>query len=153
MKIISRIGVSFILFFTLLMPLTVQAQAQFSLLPQAQNPDQCVHLLTTSTDLELTTQLKDNSTRNEVLGCGIITGRISLFMIPFFVTYIINFLLGLSGLICVLFIVIGGYHYVYGGLIEEKEKGKNTIKHALMGLGLALLAWTIVNVLIRAVTG
>jgi hypothetical protein len=74
-------------------------------------------------------------------------------MIPYFFTYFINFLLGMSGIITVLFIVIGGYHYVVGGLTEEKEKGKNTIKHALMGMGVALLAWTIVTVLINAITG
>jgi len=90
---------------------------------------------------------------SDVLGCAIKTGRISLAMIPYFITYVINFILSLAGLICVFFIVIGGYHYVYGGLVEDKEKGKNTIKHALMGLALALLAWTIVSVLIRAVTG
>ncbi len=91
--------------------------------------------------------------KDHLLGCAIKTGRISLAMIPYFFTYFINFLLGMSGIITVLFIVIGGYHYVVGGLTEEKEKGKNTIKHALMGMGIALLAWTIVTVLINAITG
>lgn len=95
----------------------------------------------------------DNDQRANVLGCAIKTGRINLAMIPYFITYIVNFMLGLSGIICVLFIVIGGYHYVLGGLTDDKEKGKNTIKHALMGMGLALLAWTIVTVIMRAVTG
>ncbi len=91
--------------------------------------------------------------RSNLLGCAIKYGRITLAMIPYFFTYFINFLLGMSGIITVLFIVIGGYHYVVGGLTEEKEKGKNTIKHALMGMGVALLAWTIVTVLINAITG
>lgn len=91
--------------------------------------------------------------RSNLLGCAIKYGKVSLIMIPYFFTYFINFLLGLSGIITVLFIVIGGYHYVVGGLTEEKEKGKNTIKHALMGMGIALLAWTIVTVLINAITG
>lgn len=91
--------------------------------------------------------------RDSVLGCGIKTGRITLSMIPYFITYFANFLLGLAGLISVLFIVIGGYRYVIGGLTEDKEKGKQTIMHALMGFGLSLLAWAIVNIVMGAVTG
>lgn len=97
----------------------------------------------------------DNSQeRDNLLGCAIKTGKVSLAMIPYFITYIINFLLSLSGLISVLFIVIGGYQYVYGGLGEgSKDKAKKTITHALMGLAIAILAWSIVNVIINAITG
>lgn len=91
--------------------------------------------------------------RANLLGCGIKTGRISFSMIPYFITYIVNFALGLVGLISVLFIVLGGYFYVFGGLTEDKDKGKKTIVHALEGMGLALMAWTIVNVIMSAVTG
>lgn len=91
--------------------------------------------------------------RNALLGCAVKTGRVSLALIPYFITYIINFILALIGLICVLFIMIGGYYYVYGGLTDEKEKGKNFIKHALMGMGVALLSWTVVNIIIKAITG
>lgn len=90
---------------------------------------------------------------NELLACGIKTGRISLAMIPYFITYISNFLLGLVGLVCVLFIVIGGYQYVTGGLTEGgKDKGKKTISHALMGMSVAILSWVVVNIVITAVT-
>lgn len=92
--------------------------------------------------------------RSNLLGCAIKTGRISLQMIPYFMVYIINFALGLVGLVSVLFIVVGGYYYVFGGLTEgSKDKGKKAIEFALMGMAVALLAWTIVNVIIRAVTG
>ena len=91
--------------------------------------------------------------RMNLLGCAVNTGRITLAMIPYFITYFSNFLLGMAGLIAVLFVVLGGYRYVIGGLTEDKEKGKQTIMHALMGFGLSLLAWAIVNVVIGAVTG
>lgn len=91
--------------------------------------------------------------RENLLGCAVKTGRVSLQMVPYFVVYLINFILSLIGLVSVLFIVIGGYYYVFGGLTEDKEKGKKTIYHALLGMAVALLAWTIVNVIIRAVTG
>lgn len=93
------------------------------------------------------------SAREDILACAIKTGRASLSLIPYFITYIINFALGMVGLISVLFIVIGGYRYVVGGLGEDKEKGKKTISSALMGMGLALLAWSIVNIILKAITG
>lgn len=95
-----------------------------------------------------TTQVRDN-----LLGCAIKTGRISLQMVPYFVTSIANFVLSLIGLLCVLFIVIGGYQYIMGGLTDQKEKGKNTIKHALMGMSIAILSWVIVTAVMNAITG
>lgn len=96
---------------------------------------------------------KKTPERDKLLGCAIKTGRISFAMIPYFITYIINFLLALSGLISVLFIVVGGFQYVYGGLSEHKDTAKKTIKHALIGMAVSILAWSIVNVIIGAITG
>lgn len=93
------------------------------------------------------------SERDNLLGCAIKTGRVSLAMIPYFITYISNFILAIIGLIVVLMIVIGGYQYVYGGLADQKEKGKKTITSALMGMSVAFLAWVIVNIVIAAITG
>jgi len=90
--------------------------------------------------------------RNVLMGCAIKTGRISLKLIPYFISYFANFLLSLVGLISMLFIVIGGYFYIYGGLTENKEKGKKTIYHALLGMAVAILSWVIINVIISAVT-
>ena len=86
------------------------------------------------------------------LGCAIKTGRIRFFMIPFFITFLIQFLLGVAGLVAVLFMVIGGYHYVIGGITEEKEKGKKSIQNALFGLIIALSAWIVVNFIQIALT-
>lgn len=80
-----------------------------------------------------------------ILGCAVKYGKIRLYMIPFFITFIVQFLLSVAGLIAVLFMVVGGYHYVIGGITEEKENGKKTIMHALMGLIIALSAWIVVN--------
>jgi hypothetical protein len=151
-KFFQRTAISFITLVSLFSPLAVHAQGQFSILPYTSETTSCqgnMDLFESSVDQ--TAQLKEN--RDIILGCAIRTGRISLVMVPFFITYVANFLLGLSGIISVLFIVIGGYHYVIGGLTEEKEKGKQTIMHALMGMGVALLSWTIVTVIMNAVTG
>ncbi len=92
-------------------------------------------------------------TREEVLGCAVTSGRISLPMVPYFIQYFSNFLLGLVSLIALLFVVIGGFLYIMGGLTQEKEKGKKFITNALFGMVLAFLAWSIVSVIISALTG
>lgn len=89
---------------------------------------------------------------SKALGCAVKLGKIRLFMVPLFITFLIQFLLGIAGLVAVLFVVIGGYHYVVGGLIEEKEKGKTTIRNALMGLIVALSAWMVINFIQVALT-
>lgn len=89
---------------------------------------------------------------SQALGCAVKLGKIRLFMVPLFITFLIQFLLGIAGLVAVLFVVIGGYNYVVGGLTEDKEKGKKTILHALMGLIVALSAWIVVNFIQVALT-
>lgn len=84
--------------------------------------------------------------RNDVLACAIKTGKIHFWMIPHFIVYFIEFMIGIAGLIAILFIVIGGYQLVISGATDQKDNAKNTIKHALMGLVLVLVAWVVVNV-------
>lgn len=92
-------------------------------------------------------EMKDETTRDGILGCAIQTGNIHLWMIPYFITYIIEFLITIAGLISVLFIILGGYLYAWGGLTEDKEKGKKTVMYALIGFVLATLGWIIVNII------
>jgi len=108
----------------------------------------------TSTEIKFkeTIRVLENSSPGSYLSCKIQTGTFLAADIPYYLTYIADFLLGIVGLISTLFIVIGGYNYIIGGISEEKEKGKNTIKHAIMGLVIALLAWAVVNSVIALVT-
>lgn len=90
--------------------------------------------------------------RETALSCGIKTGRIDMWLIPYYLVRVIDFGLLLGGLLSVLFIVIGGYHFIIGSYTEDKEKGKKTIMYALGGLVLCLLAYTMVNLLLLFVT-
>jgi hypothetical protein len=139
---------------------TVSAQG---ILPKAPPGEECIAEKGKPKKSETTDALKDKDafTRHvggdrvklsNTLGCAVKLGKIGLFMVPFFITYLIQFLLGIAGLVAVLFVVIGGYHYVIGGITEEKEKGKKTILHALMGLIVALSAWMIINFIQVALT-
>ena len=89
---------------------------------------------------------------SDALGCAIKTGNIHLFMVPFFITMLTQFLLSISGVISVLFIVLGGFKYAVGGLIEDKESGKKYIQYALLGLVVSLGAWMVVNFIMIVLT-
>lgn len=89
----------------------------------------------------------------DILGCGIKSGRITLWMIPFFIKYLIQFALGIAGLIAIGSIIIGGYFYLFSSFIDDKDKGKRAIIYGVVGFIVAILAWTIVNVVIAIISG
>lgn len=93
--------------------------------------------------------LKTPSVKNgEHLGCKLKTGVIALGDIPYFARDFASYLIGIVGVLSVLMIVVGGYLYSVSGLsAEQKDKGKATIKYALIGLVLSILSWTIVNII------
>jgi hypothetical protein len=126
-----------------------------TLLPQAATATDCkTKLDTLDKDIDPVAFFKKQTSaeRNNILGCGIQTGRIHLWMVPYYVVYFIQFIIGISGLIAVLFLVLGGYQYVVSGLGQDKEKGKKTITNALIGLTVVLVAWVVVNVIQFVIT-
>ncbi len=90
--------------------------------------------------------------RQNILSCAIQTGEVRLWMLPYYISYIANFFIGIAGIVSLLFVVIGGFWYMTGGLTDDKEKGKKTIMYALLGFVITLLAWIIVNVIQVQVT-
>jgi len=88
----------------------------------------------------------------DILGCAIKTGGVKMWMIPYFIRYILEFVIGLSGIVAVGGIVYGGYLYLFAGLSEKKEEGKNAILYGVMGFILVLLAFGFVNIVISLVT-
>ncbi len=89
----------------------------------------------------------------DILACGIMTGDIKMWMIPYYIRYILEFIIGVAGLVAVGALVYGGYLYLFAGISDDKEKGKNAIKNGLIGLVLILTAWAIVNIVLSLVTG
>lgn len=62
---------------------------------------------------------------------------------------IINWVLGLLGIIAVIMILVGGFQWMTASGNEEKvEKAKKVISAAIVGLIIILLAWAIVNFVI-----
>lgn len=92
-------------------------------------------------------------TANQILACGIKTGDIHLWMIPYYIKYILQFVIGISGLVSVGGIVYGGYLYLFAGVSNDKDQGKKAIQYALLGMVLTLVAWALVNIIMSLVTG
>jgi len=89
----------------------------------------------------------------DILACGIKTGNIPLWMIPYYIRYILEFIIAIAGVASVGGIIVGGYMYLFSGLdSEQKDKGKNALKNAVIGLVLSLSAWGIVNVFMALVS-
>lgn len=158
----KRFSLALVSFLVFLFPFSASAQG---ILPSTiLDDDECEYILTGSADgknilQSIRAQLKNQDpkdgnnmkiedvTLNDVLACALRTGRVKLWMIPFFILSSIEFLSGLAGLLAVGYMVIGGYHYAIGGMTEEKDKGTKTIKNALVGFVLSMLAYTLVNII------
>ena len=62
-----------------------------------------------------------------------------------YLNLIIKLIIGISAVLAVVMIVIGGLQYMTSELISSKEEGKERIKDALLGLLIALGAWALLN--------
>lgn len=62
-----------------------------------------------------------------------------------YLNLIIKLIIGISAVMAVVMIVIGGIEYMMSELISGKEAGKERIRDALLGLLIALGAWTLLN--------
>ena len=66
---------------------------------------------------------------------------------------IINILLGVAFLIAVLFLVYGGFQYIFSAGNEERaEGGRNTVINALIGVAIIVLSYVIVQIVSRTVS-
>ncbi len=79
------------------------------------------------------------------------TGEMHLWNIPCYIKFITQTLVGLAGTLAVIFVMIGGYKYVIGR-DEDKDAAKKTITYALIGLAVSLMAWIIIDLVLRFAT-
>lgn len=90
--------------------------------------------------------------QEDILACSIKTGDISLWMVPYFLRYIMQLLISLSGIIAMGAIIAGGYMYLFAGITEDKETGKKAIKYGFAGIIVVMISWYAVEVLILVLT-
>lgn len=75
--------------------------------------------------------------------------------LPDIITGIINAVIAVSGLVAVIYIIVGGVNYMTSNGDSTKiQKAKTTILYALIGLVICALSFAIVNwVILRAIGG
>ena len=116
--------------------------------------DEKKYLLSEQKDYEFTdSDAPFSFTANDLMACGIKIGDIHLWMIPYYIRYVLEFVIGIAGLIAVGSIVYGGYLYLFSGLSQDKDTGKKAILYGIVGMILTLVAWAFVNIVIAFVTG
>lgn len=66
------------------------------------------------------------------------------------ITAILNGVIGILGLVCVIVMIIGGVNYMTSaGDATKVKKGKDTILYGLIGLIICVLAFALVNWVIK----
>lgn len=72
--------------------------------------------------------------------------------LPTVVQNILNVIIGITGIIAVIFIIIGGVQYMTSaGDAGKAKKARDTILYAVIGLVVVILAFAIVNFVIKNV--
>lgn len=74
-------------------------------------------------------------------------GTLELNDLPLVIIYWIDWLTWLAGSIAVIFLIIGGYQYIFGGLTDDKENGKKTFLYAVSGLIVVFFSWIAINLI------
>ncbi len=70
------------------------------------------------------------------------------------VTNILNAVIGILGLACVIIIIVGGVNYMTSsGDAGKVKKAKDTILYGIIGLVICVLAFAIVNFVIKNIIG
>lgn len=80
------------------------------------------------------------------------TGDLHLREISCFIKYFSQTLIAIAGSLSVIFVMVGGYHYIIGSASDDKDSAKRTITYALVGLAVSLLAWVLVDIALQLVT-
>lgn len=69
------------------------------------------------------------------------------------ITQVIKILLLLAGSVAILFIIIGGYQYIFSaGNETTSKKGKQTVVNALIGIVIIVLSYVLVTVVANLVS-
>lgn len=74
--------------------------------------------------------------------------------LPIVITNILNGVIAVTGLVSVIFVIVGGANYMSSsGETAKLQKARNTILYALIGMAICVLAFAIVNFVIIKLIG
>jgi hypothetical protein len=98
-------------------------------------------------------QCNQDSVRGGVDCAGNATVGGSLFGSGGIVTNVVNTLIYITGIVAVVFIIIGGIRYIVSqGDERSTSVAKNTVLHAVIGLIITILAFAIVNFVLKGLS-
>ncbi len=88
-------------------------------------------------------------------GCSFQTGEFGWHCFPLYIQYLANIIVGFTIAVCLLVIIYNGYRYAMGPLLGEgtNEGAKKGILFGLVGAGVALLAYLIIDAVFVVLTG
>ena len=84
--------------------------------------------------------------------CNFITGNFDFECFPLYLASLINLVFLFTGGFCLTEILFAGYNIAMSGLTGDKEKGKNRITWALIGLAASICSFVIVNYILSGLT-
>lgn len=87
-----------------------------------------------------------------IQGCDFTTGRLSSACIPNFVAHLIGFIFSLLGVFFLGNVMYGGYQIALGGITGDKEAGKRRVTWAVIGLGVAICCFIILDLILSVIT-
>ena len=90
---------------------------------------------------------------DEIPGCDFQTGAIKASCIPIYIAYLIEQIFMLTGAICLIVIMVGGYQYALGQIVGGKEKAQATIRYGIIGMIVSALSFFIIDFIISSLAG
>lgn len=79
-------------------------------------------------------------------------GTLQLYDVPVYIKYLTEKLVWVAGLLAVLAIIWGSYKYLIGGLTDDAKGAKTIFGNVFKGLAFVVLAWMIIDLIVRFAT-
>lgn len=89
-----------------------------------------------------------------VAGCDFLGGEISASCIPDYIAYVIKFIFGFVGAICLITIMYAGYEIALSSLSGgDRSSGMQRLTWAIIGLIICALAFFLIDFVISSIAG
>ncbi len=78
------------------------------------------------------------------------SGEITADCVPLYIAYLIQQVFSVTGALCLIMLIIGGYEWALGSVAGGKDKAQATIMWAIIGMILSALSFFIVDFVISS---
>lgn len=78
------------------------------------------------------------------------SGQITADCIPQYIAYLIQQVFALTGALCLIMLIVGGYQWALGSIAGGKDKAKATLLWAITGMILSTLSFFIIDFVISS---